>query len=96
MSDGLEVNFAELDAIVSRFANGMEDLGDAGRLAPTDSPTGLGAEAAAAMVTHLLHSAATLCQGLEDAAAGVMQTREDYAAVDETAAARGNRVMEPR
>lgn len=96
MSNGFEVSFDELDAIVRRFGNGIEDLGEAGRAAPTTAPAGLGGEVATAMVAHLLRNAATLCQGLEDAAAGVMQAREDYRSIDETAANRGNSLMGPQ
>lgn len=95
MSDGIEVSYAELDAIVSRFQMGLEDLGNARRRAPTGSPAGLGGATAASVVSHLLRSAAALCEGIEAAAAGVRQTREDYSAIDEAVAVRGHRMTEP-
>ncbi|NYI58898.1 hypothetical protein [Cellulomonas soli] len=96
MSDSFEVNYAELEAIISRLGYASDDLGGARRTAPTDAPAGVGGAAAAAMVAHLLRSASTLCQGLEGAIAGVTQTRDDYRLVDQRVADRGVRIMEPQ
>jgi len=95
VTDGFSVDLAGLDAIVKRFTAGIEDLAVAGRTAPL-TPTGLGGEAAAAMVTHLLRNAGNLCAGLEDATAGILGAREDYLSVDKGVARRSAALLEAR
>ena len=89
MSGGFDIELATFDTLIARLLEGADALADAGTSAPTTVTSGLGGAATAEMVQHLLRNAGNLCAALEVSAAGVGDSRDDYAAADARAAGGG-------